>query len=35
MGGVWMFSWQRNIFVWEEELLISLMKDLEGHSGVG
>ena len=27
----WVFSWRRNLFVWEEELLISLMEDLEGH----
>ena len=32
-GGGWMFSWRRNLFVWEEELLISLLEDLEGHNG--
>jgi hypothetical protein len=31
MGGGWMFSWRRNCFVWEEELLISLIEDLERH----
>jgi len=33
MGGGWMLSWRRNLFVWVEELLISLMEDLEGHNG--
>lgn len=30
-GGDWVFSWLRNLFVWEGELLISLMEDLAGH----
>jgi hypothetical protein len=25
------FSWRRPFFVWEEEILASLMVDLEGH----
>jgi len=29
-GLVWNFSWRRRLFVWEEELLLSLMEDLEG-----
>ena len=28
---VWDLVWRRPLFVWEEELLISLMEDLEGH----
>ena len=28
----WDFRWRRALFVWEEELLISLMEDLESHS---
>ncbi|RHN71145.1 putative reverse transcriptase zinc-binding domain-containing protein [Medicago truncatula] len=30
VGRVWLFSWRRHLFVWEEELLVSLMEDLEG-----
>jgi hypothetical protein len=26
----WNFIWRRRLFVWEEELLISLLEDLEG-----
>jgi len=30
-GGLnWNFSWRRALFVWEEELLKSLLEDLEG-----
>jgi len=28
-GREWSFRWRRHIFVWEEELLVSLMEDLE------
>jgi len=27
----WSFSWRRPFFVWEEQLLINLLADLEGH----
>jgi len=27
---VWRFLWRRNLFMWEEELILSLKKDLEG-----
>lgn len=30
VGREWLFNWRRNLFVWEEELLVSLMEDLEG-----
>lgn len=30
LGRDWRFFWCRNLFVWEEELLLSLMEDLEG-----
>jgi hypothetical protein len=30
LGRVWRFNWRRHLFVWEEELLLSLMEDLEG-----
>jgi hypothetical protein len=30
-GGGWAFEWRRPLFVWEEELLISLREDVEGH----
>ena len=29
-GREWRFRWRRHLFVWEEELLVSLMEDLEG-----
>jgi hypothetical protein len=29
-GIVWRFNWRRNLFVWEEEILLSLKEDLEG-----
>jgi len=29
--GEWEFGWRSNLFVWEEELLISLKEDLKGH----
>jgi len=29
--GEWDLEWRRSIFVWEEELFISLKEDLEGH----
>lgn len=29
-GREWVFRWRRNFFVWEEELLLSLIEDLEG-----
>lgn len=29
-GREWRFIWRQNLFVWEEELLLSLMEDLEG-----
>jgi hypothetical protein len=29
-GTMWNVSWRRHLFVWEEELLVSLMEDLEG-----
>lgn len=29
-GMVWRFNWRRNLFMWEEELLLSLKEDLEG-----
>ena len=29
-GTVWNFSWRRHLFMWEEELLTSLMEDLDG-----
>jgi len=29
-----MFTWRQNLFVWEEEFLISSMENLEGHTGV-
>jgi len=32
MGREWMFTWRRHLFVWEEELLVSLMEDLEGFT---
>lgn len=32
--GGWRFSWRRTLFVWEEELVISLRENLEGHKGV-
>jgi hypothetical protein len=28
--GDWVFSWRKNLFVWEEEIIISLLEDLEG-----
>lgn len=29
-GSVWIFHWRRHLFMWEEELLVSLKEDLEG-----
>jgi hypothetical protein len=29
MGGMWAFRWRRRLFVWEENLLINLLGDLE------
>lgn len=31
MGREWRFMWRRNFFVWEDDLLNSLVEDLEGH----
>ena len=31
--GVWCFSWRRSLFVWENEMLMVLMEDLEGFTG--
>jgi len=31
VSGGWEFEWRRSLFVWEEEILISLKEDLEGH----
>jgi len=28
--GVWGFSWRHPLFVWENEMLLALMEDLEG-----
>lgn len=30
VGPVWNFNWRRHLFMWEEELLVSLKEDLEG-----
>lgn len=32
LGREWRFIWRRHLFVWEEELLLSLMEDLAGMS---
>jgi len=32
VGRDWLFTWRRNLFVWEEELLVRLREDLEGMS---
>lgn len=29
-GTVWRFNWRRNLFMWEEEILVSLNENLEG-----
>jgi hypothetical protein len=30
LGTEWTFNWRRHLFMWEEELLISLKEDLDG-----
>jgi len=30
-SGEWCFVWRRRFFVWEEQLLINMLEDLEGH----
>lgn len=30
-GRNWSFSWCRRFFVWEEQLLLKLLEDSEGH----
>lgn len=30
LGTEWRFNWRRHLFMWEEELLISLKEDVEG-----
>lgn len=29
----WAFSWRRPLFVWEHELVLEMMEDLEGFRG--
>jgi hypothetical protein len=30
VGIEWNFNWKRHLFMWEEEVLVSLKEDLEG-----